>query len=401
MEHKRRNFGEREASASKENIIKYRERVRRQKRRRYFRIIAVLTVIISIVLLVWYSIDHWSYDAYEVISHKVQDTEMSAQYIEFGENILKYGGDEAALINRQDEVLWNVTETMKHPVVETCGASWLMYDQKGTSFSVFNLEGKLGTVQTNLPILKAKVTNQGLVAAVLDDGDTTWINLYNTDGSVIVTSKTQMAATGYPIDISLSSDGLLMAVSYVKIENNKISNNVTFYNFGNTGQNLVDNVVCTYNYGDILVPDVEYLDNLWAVAFCENGFGIYKGQQIPEEQVRVTLEQEIMSVFYEGESIGLIVRSGNSDAPYSMEFYNREGKHKWSVPLKTLFDTVKISQNEILLYNKTNFAVYSMKGICRYQGAIEEGNMHGLFKIARNRYLAVLDSGIATFKLVN
>ena len=58
------------------------------------------------------------------------------------------------------------------------------------------------------------------------------------------------------------------------MENNKISTYVTFYNFGHTGQNQVDNVVSTYGYGDILIPDIEYLDEKYAVAFSEKEVGI-------------------------------------------------------------------------------------------------------------------------------
>ena len=383
------------------SVMEYRERMKRQKQKTLMKTTAIVILVVSVVLFIKYEIEHWTYDGYEIITDAMQDTVMSAKYTEFGENILKYGGDEIALLNRQEEVLWTYSATQNVPIVEICENACLVYDKKGTTFSVFNLEGQLGTIHTTLPILKAKVAKQGVVAAILEDGDTIWINVYDTDGEIIVTAKTRMENPGYPVDISLSSDGLLMGVSYVKVENNKISNYVTFYNFGHTGQNQVDNVVSTYNYGDTLIPDIEYLDEKYAVAFSENGFYIYKGQQIPDEQEKVTVDSEIVSVFHDNSYIGLIVRSQNSDAPYQMRLYNLKGEEKWSVPLDSLFGTVKINQKEILLYNSTNFAVYSMKGICRFEGTIEEGAIDSLFKIARNRYLAVLDSGIETFKLIN
>lgn len=383
------------------SVMEYRERMKRLKTKAFIKTTAIVVLAVSAVLFIKYEIDHWTYDGYEIITDEIQDTVMSAKYTDFGENILKYGGDEIALLNRQEEILWTYSATQNAPVVEVCENACLVYDKKGTTFSVFNMDGQLGQIHTTLPILKAKVAKQGVVAAILEDGDTTWVNVYDTDGEIIVTSKTRMESPGYPIDISLSSDGLLMGVSYVKVENNKISTYVTFYNFGHTGQNQVDNVVSTYSYGDTLIPDIEYLDEKYAVAFSENGFYIYKGQQIPDEQNKVTVDSEIISVFHDASNIGMILRSKKSEAPYVLELYNLKGKKKWSVPLESLFDTVKISQDEILLYNSTNFAVYSMKGICRFEGAIEEGAVDGLFKIARNRYLAVLDSGIETFKLTN
>ncbi len=390
-----------EEDAPINSVMEYRERMKRQKIKSTLKIASIVILVTSAVLFTKYQIDHWSYAGYEIITDSMQDTTMSAKYTEFGENLLKYGGDEIALLNRQEQVLWTYAETMSSPVVEVCENACLVYDKKGTIFSVFDKDGQLGTIHTTLPILKAKVAKQGVVAAILEDGDTTWVNVYNTEGEIIVTAKTRMENPGYPVDISLSSDGLLMGVSYVKVENNKIASYVTFYNFGHTGQNQEDNIVSTYSYGDVLIPDIEYLDEKYAVAFCEDGFYIYKGQQIPDEDKKITVEDEIVSVFHQESYVGLILRNKNAESPYQMELYNLNGKKKWSVPLESLFNTVKISQNEILLYNTTNFAVYSIKGICRFEGAIQEGLMHGLFKVARNRYIAVLDSGIETFKLVN
>ncbi len=383
------------------SVMDYKERLKRQRQIKLLKRAGVVVLVVAVIGIIKYSVDNWTYDGYEIVSGSMQEVTMSAKYTEFGENLLKYGGDEIALMNRQEEILWTSSETMDYPIVDVCEDACLVYDKKGTSFSVFDIKGKIGTIQTTLPILKANVAKQGVVAAILEDGDTTWVNMYDTEGEVIVTSKTQMATPGYPLDIALSSDGLLMAVSYVKVENSKISSYVVFYNFGNTGQNLVDNVVNTYSYGDKMIPDVEYLDDTWAVAFCEDGFYLYKGHQIPEEQVHVTVDSEIMSIFHNEDYIGLVVRNTESEEPYRLELYNLKGKQKFSVPLESLFDTVKIAHNEILLYNNTNFAVYSMKGVCRYQGAMQEGMLNSLFKVAGNRYVAVLDTGMETFKLVN
>ena len=383
------------------SVMEYRERVRRQKIKKILKVTFVVAMVTGTVWFTKYKIDHWTYNGYEIISDSMQDMVMSAKYTEFGENLLKYGGDEIALLNRQERVLWTYSETMNSPVVEVCEDACLVYDKKGTTFSVFDMDGQLGKIHTTLPILKAKVAKQGVVAAILEDGDTTWVNVYNTDGEVIVTSKTRMENPGYPVDISLSSDGLLMGVSYVKVENNKISSSVTFYNFGHAGQNQVDNIVSSYSYGDTLIPDMEYLDEKHAVAFCEDGFYIYKGQQIPEEKVHIAIDSEIISVFHEDSYIGVILRNKNSEAPYQLELYQLNGKKKLSIPIESLFDNVKISKNEILLYNNTNFAIYSIKGICRFEGSLQEGLVHGLFKVARNRYIAVLDSGIETFKLTS
>ena len=45
---------------------------------------------------------------------------------------------------------------------------------------------------TSYNIVKAKVSKSGLVAAILDGGDDTWINYYSTDGSLIAENQTKI-----------------------------------------------------------------------------------------------------------------------------------------------------------------------------------------------------------------
>ena len=149
-------------------------------------------VIIGCVLLLFfvkYLIDNWTYSGYTVVTETLQEDTVSTNYIEFGENILKYGGDEVSLLNRQGDALWNEPQTIDNPMVDICGEYCVTYGKNATSMTVFNMEGKKGTIQTGLPILKAKIASQGVVAAILEDGETTWINLYDVDGEEIVTGK--------------------------------------------------------------------------------------------------------------------------------------------------------------------------------------------------------------------
>lgn len=381
------------------SVMEYKDRIR--ARRKKLLLYAGGAVAGCILLLVGGKIliDKWSYSGYEVVTETVQEDTISTRYAEFGDHILKYGGDEVSLLDRQGNALWNEPQTMDNPLVDICGEYCVVYDKSGTVMTVFNTEGKAGSIQTGLPVVKAKVASQGVVAAVLEDGETTWINVYNVDGEEIVTGKTRVDSPGYPVDLSISDDGLLMAVSYLKVEDHKPASYVAFYNFGNTGQNQMDNMVSGYTYTDTLVPDVEYMGNSRAVAFRDNGFVVYRGKQIPEESVTVESEEEILAAFCDDSYIGMVFRDTEGESAYRMEIYNSQGKLKCTAGVDVAFDHISISKDQILLYNANEFAVYSLKGTCRYQGALQEGNIRSFFKVARNRYMVVLDGGIETIKL--
>ena len=52
-----------------------------------------------------------------------------------------------------------------------------------------------------------------------------------------------MDSPGYPMDLSLSPDGMMMAVAYVYLENGQIKSQVAFYHFGSAGKNQKDNLI--------------------------------------------------------------------------------------------------------------------------------------------------------------
>ena len=95
----------------------------------------------------------------------------------------------------------------------------------------------------NLPVKSLSVAANGVVAAILEDGDVTWINVYNPTGEKAVGIKTTMQKSGYPVSVSLSDNGKLMMVAYLKAESGSMKSIVSFYNFDEVGQNYTDTMV--------------------------------------------------------------------------------------------------------------------------------------------------------------
>ena len=141
------------------------------------------------------------------------------------------------------------------------------------------------------------------------------------------------------------------------------------------------------------------MNNSKAVAFRDDGFVIFSGKQIPEEDKVVSVEEEILSVFCDSENIGLVFRDTEGESPYKMELYNTNGKLKWEAGVEVSFDHITISQDQILMYNTNEFAIYSMNGTCRYQGTLNEGKIQNIFKVAQNRYMVIMEGGMETIKL--
>jgi len=377
----------------------YETRVLKHRQRAILRIVLVAAVILAGTLITKTVVERWKYSGYTVISEKTSEDTATVQYVELDGNLLKYNGDGATLLNMQGKALWSESYDVESPAVDVCGQSAVIYSRKGTQMVMVGLDGKLGSVEAEMPILKAKVASQGVVAAILEDGENTWINYYSTEGEQIATAKTRIDSPGYPVDLDISPNGMLLMITYFLVDSGMSKSYVAFYNFGNTGQNQMDNMVSGYTYSGVLVPQVSYLSESLSVSFQDDGFTVYKGNQIPKENGTVSVEKEIVSTFCSEKYIGLIFNSDASDKQYTLQVYNTQGGLKLEEHFNMDYNTVKISGDSILMYNENQLSVFSMKGIQKFNGTLGEGNILNVFKTGANRYRLVTNSGIKTIKL--
>lgn len=386
-------------SAEDREKAAYKRRLMRYRKRLLIRIAVIVVVVVAAVLIIKTVTERWKYHDYKVLSSSTQEDTMSTSYAQMGEYLLKYTGDGAALLGESGKSIWNQSFDMTKPTADVCGTTAVVYDEQGTNMVMVNERGKLGEVSTDMPVLKARVASQGVVAAILEDGENTWVNFYSTTGEQIATGKTRVDSPGYPVDLAVSPDGLLIMVSYLYIEDNRTTSYVAFYNFDNTGQSQMDNIVSGYTYEGTVTPQVQYLAEGKAVAFRDNGFVIYSGKQIPKVSCEVEVEQEIVSTFYNDKYVGMVFQSDDEEKKYTLVMYNTNGKQVFEENFSIEYSSVKISKDRIIMNNDTQMCVFSLKGHEKFNGNLNEGRIHDVFKLDGNRYQVIVDSGIKTIKL--
>lgn len=381
------------------SVPEYKERISRKRKRLLIRVGAAAAAVALVAVAGILTARNWQYGSYRVVSSSDQEDTQSTQYVGFGGHVLKYSGDEVALIDTGGETIWSDPQEMENPVADICGDSCVVYDKSGRTMAVYNSEGRQGFIETSLPIMKARTASQGVVAAILEDGETTWINFYDKDGSEIATGKTSVDSPGYPVDLDVSENGLLIGVAYLTVADNQVSSYVAFYNFGNTGQNQMDNMVSGYTYDDVVAPRIYYMDASRAAVLRDDGFVLYQGRQIPEETKTVQAEGEIVSTFFDERHLGLVYHTTEGEGPYRMVVYDAAGNEEFSQTFDFSYDNIQISQDQIIMYNSNEFAIYTMYGVCRYQGSLKEGSIQNIFRVAGNRYMVIMENGIQTIKL--
>ena len=384
---------------SEEYADNYELRLSRHKRNIVKKTVITVVAIAAAVTAVGFYIEKRSYHNYKVVQSSEQEDVVSTSYIEMDGDILRYSPDGVSLVSDKMSTLWSETYQMQNPVADVNGTRAVIADKDGTTLEIYDKSGKTGSVTTSYSIIKARVSKSGLVAAILDGGDDTWIDFYSTDGSLIAENQTKIDDPGYPLDIAVSEDGVVMMVTYQFVDGSDTTSYVAFYNFGDVGQNEDDRIVSGYKYEGVVVPQIQYLSNNRSIALKDNGFTIYQGSQIPKEVKTIETDKEIVSTFYDDDMVGLVFKNDSKDKQYIMEVYNTaDGKLKFKEDFNIPYTTIKLSGGNILMYNSSQMCVMNSRGVQKYLGSVD-GTIKDFFKIGMNRYLLVLDSGVDVIKL--
>ena len=179
--------------AEEEYADDYERRLSRHKRSVVKKTVITVVAIAAAVTAVGFYIEKRSYHTYKVVQTSEQEDIVSTNYVEMDGNILRYSPDGVSLVSDKMSTLWSETYQMQNPVADVNGTHAVIADKDGTTLEIYDKSGKTGSVTTSYSIVKAKVSKSGLVAAILDGGDDTWIDFYGTDGSLIAENQTKIS----------------------------------------------------------------------------------------------------------------------------------------------------------------------------------------------------------------
>lgn len=371
-----------------------------KNRQRKFRMriaIAALVALVAMSFILYNKL--YTFTDYVIAKSYDNTASDGSHYEAVGKNLYRYNSDGVSCVTRENEMLWSITYNMQAPIVDICAETMVIGEQQGNQIYVVNQEGLVGNFETSLPILKVRVSQQGVVAAVLQDENVTWVNLYKSDGDSIASDKTTVSESGYPLDIDLSPDGQKLAVSYLGVKEGNITSDVVFYHFGSAGQSKKNNVVSSTSFTEKVVPEVYFTSNSQAIAVTDDGFVVFKGSDEPTESASVTFEEEIVITFHDEERIGFLFDSSEEGYTYRMEIYNYRGKRKTSREINTEFDEIKIQNDQILMYSDKKCDVFTMSGQKRFSSAYEKEIEEIFYFSEYRKYLVITNDSFDRIRI--
>lgn len=384
------------------NRIDYREKIRSHKLVIFYRgALAVLLVAAAVIFLVV----QWRNKVFteSVIASSTPVTIVQGATVKnLGGNVLLYSKDGASCIDAKGNVVWNRAYEMQTPLVSICNQMAAIGDYNGRSIYVMERGGEKGTVNTNLPIRNFSVSANGVVAAILDDSDVMRIYVYdgntNTDEPIIM-GKATMDRSGYPVSISLSPNGRLMMISYLYADSASMKSSVAFYNFGEVGQNETDNFVGGYDYVDTVVPYVQFMNNDSSFAVSDDRIVFFSGAEKPTNIATNFLEEEIQSIHYNENYVGLVFINQSGESVYRLDVYNASGSKVHSLFFDIEYTDIFFSKDQIIIYNDSECQICNVRGSDKFTGSFEKSTSLLIPTSSAYRYVAVTSDSVDMIEL--
>ncbi len=375
------------------------EKILRHRTEILIRIGVVLVVLLLATGFFYFSYINKEYTQINVVKSYDSVVTMGSDVMRFGNCILVYSNDGMKCVNEKGEVVWNETFQMQNPMIDISGDVVGIADYNGSMIYMMNKSGKLGTINTGMPIRKFCVSEKGLAIAILDDSDITPIHIYDTSGNTVAYFSTSMRNSGYPIDLAITESGYVVAVSYLYVDNASYKTDVAFYNFGEVGQNQTDNLVSGYTYSNAIVPEVRFIDNANAVAVADNRLMFYSGDQKPVSSGEVLVEDEIAAVYYGEQYVALVFNNSGDGDRYRVNVYDRNGKIKDSISFNIAYEDILLTGNHIVIYSSDECLVHVIGGIDKYKGPLDGGVLAILPTGVNYRYVLVTHESIQVVEL--
>ena len=271
-------------------------------------------------------------------SEESKAVEEEYRYFPYKDGVIKLSKDGAKYISSQGKVLWNQAFEMGRALVSVAGEYAVIGEQGGTKLYILSSQGLSGQGEAPSTIEKLRISEKGVVYALLTEDRGTYITVFSKEGKNLdIGIKSVMAGDGYPLDMSVSPDGTELCVAFSHLEQSSLKSRVVFYNFSSLGKNAgADRVVggFTDDFASGIVGRVHFFTDEESFGAYDGGLAFFstKVRTSPELKKKVEIPETIRMIAYDqnylavltdqrGEALEDTGKAGGKDS-------TKEGKQK-------------------------------------------------------------------------
>ena len=341
----------------------------------------VFILFIAIILMLWGGFILIKNKFYKYKSYSLKWTKELKQgsivgYETFQDYIIKYSKDGVVCLDRSGNEVWIDSYEMKDPIVSVSSSYIAIADRQGTDIYIFGKGGRVGSASTGLPISRISLSDIGVLAVIVEDNNSTSINFFSKEGNVIdITVKNSLTGDGYPTDISLSTDGNNLLVSYQYIQNSMLKGRVVFYNFSNIGKNTPNRIMGGFNdpFEDSLISKVSFSQKLDSYVLASSGIYFFTSQNIVSPKLKSSFpeQSEIKSVAYNKDYVVMLTDNISDQYKYTLKVYKTSGSLVLEKGINYDYERLDIDKDYIFLSDNNSCLVYNTEGKVKFESDLE------------------------------
>ena len=382
-----------------EDPADYQKKIRRHRLGMIARILLVILLLAGAGAIWLIRLREKTYSSADYTSVAQEPVAPGTKEVRLSDTVLTYSKDGAHCTDARGNVIWNQTFEMQDILLDTCENVAVLAEYNGRNVYVVSSQGILGTFTTSLLIRRVAVAANGNVAVIMADTDRIYHNVYSVNGTELFVGEATMERSGYPAALALSPDGTLLEMAYIYLDAGIQKSNVAFYNLGDVGDNVSDRLVSIYIYEDQLIPCTAFLRNDTAFALGDSRLLFFKGSQKPVLLKEYEFTEEIRSVFYNENYVGLVFYSDKQEARYRMDVYTAGGEQTGSFYFNMEYTDLFFEEDSFVLYNESECVIMTMNGKERYKGTFPKAVRRMVPQKSSTRYLLVTEGELQMMSL--
>ncbi|MBR5583309.1 MAG: hypothetical protein IKW21_02150, partial [Lachnospiraceae bacterium] len=188
-----------------------------------FKYVLVLGLLIALIFGIRYYLYNRSFTSYSITSTAERSDTLTTKYASFGDKILKYSRDGVSYTDASNSLLFSITYTMQDPLLAMNEKAGAVADKNGNQIYIFDQTQPKGQITTLLPIKHVAISNQGIVAVLMEESKASKLEIYSSEGVLLGEGVFSLDDAGYPMNLSISSDGTKIAIAFAQVSGSKLN----------------------------------------------------------------------------------------------------------------------------------------------------------------------------------
>ncbi len=367
----------------------------KRKRRNIMKpVLLVLLVLVIgagvVAVYLWNQSRSEPYDSFETVWTGTLNRNAAMEYIPYCDGYMKVSRDGAEAVNGYGSLAWNVSYDMNEPVAAVCREYAAVGDYGNKLVYMMDGTGTLYWKNVPYPIREVETSAVGVTAVRMNEGMSDYIQLVTLAGDVLVEIMTLENRDGFPVDIALSEDGTKLVTSYLVINDAKAEGWLTFYNFGEVGQNYANNLTAVFKYEDV-IPEIRFMDNDTVCVFKKDGMDLYTVPELPELVAELPSEEPILRVCNDDKHLAVMTDNAKNGSVARAVVYDKKAQVVFDRTIMEMFDDILLSGEDIVFYNKDACLVMGLNGQLKFNSPLEDANILELMPVGEKNALMILE----------